>query len=241
MARSGRAAQPAAVVGITDRAGWSDVRTDNLVVVRPWRRELLWIPRDVWSPLAGDRINRAFERGGFPRLLAALWYLGLPVGHGVVLSRAATERLAERLDVRVPVAKPMRFRYPIEPTRPIREGEKVIAFDPPEERLTGERLHQWIGARYALEGPGSDLGRITRQQVLLRELLRRGVPLGSVLERPDEVRRFGAPERVLRRVEPGWDMRTLQPLVDESRDGAQILVTPGGLRRLQARVLRSRR
>jgi hypothetical protein len=205
----------------------------------------VWVPRDVWSPVVGHRINHAFDRGGFPRLLAALWYLGLPATHGLVIGRAATERLAEQLDVTVPVDEPLRFRYPTTPTRPIEEGEVEVAFDPPEARLRGTRIHQWAGARYEVGRPGSDLRRIVRQQVLLQRLLRTGAPLGTVLDRAEDVRRFGTPEVVLRRVEPGWAMRTLGPVTDATHGGAAVLATPSAARRLgrrlRARVLRSPR
>jgi hypothetical protein len=228
----------AAVVGVTDRAGWRDVRTDNLVVVDALRRRLVWVPRDLWSPVVRNRINRAYGLGGFPRLLAALWYLGLPVSHGLILDRTATERFAEGLDVVVPVEAHASFLYPMEPTRPIEEGWKLVRFDPPEERLRGERLHQWVGARYQVGGKvASDLLRIDRQQTLVRVLLETHVPLHGVLEVEDDVRRFRDPERVLRRVEATWPMYTYGPTHGrELEDGAQVLITPSAIGRVAARA-----
>jgi anionic cell wall polymer biosynthesis LytR-Cps2A-Psr (LCP) family protein len=234
-----------AVVAVTDRRGWDGYRTDNLVVVDAWRRVLVWVPRDVWIPIVGDRINGAFLRGGFTALLGSLWYLGLPVTHGLVVNRAATERFADQLDVVVPVDHPLRFRYPIAPDRRLQDGAKIVEFEPPAARLTGERVHQWVGARYEVGRSGSDLRRVARQQVLLRVLLERGVSLEPVLDREDEIRRFRAPERVLGQVDPGWAMRTLGPLRDLERGGASVLATPSAPFRLAAhawaRVLRSPR
>jgi hypothetical protein len=45
--------------------------TDNVVLVEARRRRLLWVPRDLWSQLLGDRINVAYRLGGDP-LRAAL-------------------------------------------------------------------------------------------------------------------------------------------------------------------------
>ena len=44
------------IIGVTDRAGFA-ANTDNLVLVEPGERRLLWIPRDLWCPALGDRIN----------------------------------------------------------------------------------------------------------------------------------------------------------------------------------------
>jgi hypothetical protein len=69
--------------------------------------------------------------------------------------------------------------------------------------------------------------------------------LGTVLDRADDIRRFGTPEAVLGRVEPGWAMRTLGPVTDTTRHGAAVLATPSATRRLgrrlRTRVLRSAR
>jgi hypothetical protein len=35
----------------------------------------------------------------------------------------------------------------LSPQRPIEEGKRRIVFKPPFEELSGERIHQWIGAR----------------------------------------------------------------------------------------------
>ena len=227
----------AAVVGVTDRAGWHAVRTDNLVVVDGLRRRLVWVPRDIWSPVVHNRINEAHGVRGFPGLIAALWYLGLHVTHGLIVNRAATERFAEGLEVVVPVEAPLEFLYPLEPTRPIQEGAKVIRFDPPEERLRGERLHQWVGARKRAGAVGSDLPRVARQQTLLRVLLETGISLAPVLSDPEHVRRFRRPDQVLRRVDATWPMYTYGPtrgrILD---DGREVLDTPSAAGRLVTRV-----
>jgi anionic cell wall polymer biosynthesis LytR-Cps2A-Psr (LCP) family protein len=224
------------VVGVSDRRTWDSVRTDNLVVVDARRRALIWVPRDIWIPPIGNRINTAFARRGFPGLLGSLWLLGLPVTSALVVGRAATERLAADLDVTVPVDEPLRFRYPLAPERPIEDGEQVVAFDPPVARLHGVRVHQWVGARYEVGRPGSDLRRIARQQVFVRALLRQGAPLHEVLARPEDLRRFRDPERVLALVRPDWAMWTLGPVRDVTRRGTAALRTSWAPRRAATRI-----
>ena len=85
------------------------------------------------------------------------------------VTREATEAALADVSVTVPVPARMVFEYPLEPTARIEDGSKTITFEPPAERLSGERIHQWLGAR-----AGSDLHRITRQQFFLRRLLERG-------------------------------------------------------------------
>ena len=48
-----------------------DEDTDNIVVVRPRRRELVFVPRDLWSTAHGDRINAGLRRTAGHEGLAA--------------------------------------------------------------------------------------------------------------------------------------------------------------------------
>src|SRR5262245_10587821 len=104
-----------------------------------------------------DRINCAFSQGGNERLVAALAELGFPCEHGLRLRRAATERALARVAIEVPVNEPLDLWYPLAPTRPIEDGRKMVSFRPPRERLEGERIHQWIGARLRVGRASSDL------------------------------------------------------------------------------------
>ena len=105
-----------------------------------------------------------------------------------MLRRGATERAAAAISVEVPIDEHIDFLYPLVPTRPIEEGHKLIHFDPPSERLEGERIHQWIGARLAQERKSSDLERIQRQQVFLRALLQQSFDFKSLITDPKLVR-----------------------------------------------------
>lgn len=215
----------ATVVTVMDRAGF-DQRTDNIVVVQPSRHRLLWVPRDVWCDALGDRVNGAFAAGGHDALVGALRTLGIEVDHSVCVPRGAVERALRGLVVTVPVAEPMRFWYPLQPTRPIEEGRKPVDFLPPHEQLSGERIHQWLGARHGRDGAvaASDLDRIRRQQVFVRAVLRQGFDGAGVLSDP-EPPSVSDPVALdeLRRVRSWWRTATTDQVYDRVIDGLQVL------------------
>lgn len=215
----------ATVVTVMDRDGF-DQRTDNIVVVQPRRHRLLWVPRDVWCPALGDRINVAFQQGSHAALIAALRSLGLDVDHSLCLSRGSVERALADVRVTVPVEEALRLWYPLGPSLRIEDGRKPVDFLPPSEDLWGERVHQWLGARYArTEGsPSSDLDRIRRQQVFLRALLRQGFDFGAVLHDP-EPPLVSDPTALadLRRVRRSWGLRTTDQVVDRVEDARRVL------------------
>ena len=97
------------------------------------------------------------------------------------MSRSAAGEALRDVSVRVPVSRALVLRYPLAPEQPIEEGEKLVRFDPPAETLEGERIHQWIGARFELDRPSSDLERVARQQVFVRALLEQGFDFSQVV------------------------------------------------------------
>jgi anionic cell wall polymer biosynthesis LytR-Cps2A-Psr (LCP) family protein len=213
----------ATVLSILDRNAWNE-NTDVIVRADPARRSLTWIPRDLWSPGLRDRISRAFAQGGNERLLAALAELGFPCEHALCLRRAATERALAGLAVEVPVEEPIDLWYPLAPTRPIEEGRKMVSFRPPRERLEGERIHQWIGARLRVDRPSSDLERLARQQVFLRALLEQGFDFASVIAEPNLIRLSGdGALEELRQVDARWRMATFDRVLPATIDGKMVL------------------
>jgi anionic cell wall polymer biosynthesis LytR-Cps2A-Psr (LCP) family protein len=218
----------ATVIGVMDRDSWA-ARTDNIVVIEPRRRRLFWIPRDLWSDVVGDRINEAFGRGGHPLLLAAIRELGLPAACSVVLLRAAVEQALSGLRVTVPVDRPMRFWYPLEPTHRLQDGAKLVGFDPPEETLAGERIHQWIGARRSADKPLRlpDLDRIERQQILIGRLLEDGYDFSRALVDPALVAMSSATalqSLALDGSRHGWSFRTYSKVEPVTIDGKMVLI-----------------
>lgn len=219
----------ATVVGVLDRDSWG-ANTDNIVIADPLTRTLTWIPRDLWCPSITHRINKAFARGGVERLIAALRELGFPCDHGLVLRRSATERAAERISVAVPVEKALDFWYPLHPTQPIEEGRKPISFRPPSERLEGERIHQWLGARSSIavsgmKGEANDWKRMRRQQVFVQALLAQRFNFASVIVDKERVQASGEGAlRELASVDAAWRMRTFDLVREETIDGKIVLV-----------------
>ena len=214
----------ATVVTVMDRPGWR-TNTDNIVVVRPEIKKLLWVPRDLWCELLGDRINTAFARGGHGLLLESLAEHDLRVDFSLCLSRTAVEDFLSGIEVTIPIPRKMEYWYPEHPQANLQDGRKHICFEPPSETLRGERLHQWIGARRAFKGGGSDLHRIQRQKVLLRRLLEEGFSFHEILDRPDRFRWTG--DEVLddlARVGSGWKFDTLADVVPRTIEGKMVLV-----------------
>jgi hypothetical protein len=214
----------ATVVSIMDRSEWT-ARTDNVVVVDAQQASLTWIPRDLWSPTVHNRINVAFKRGGHQLLCAALVEQGVPAADSLcVLRDAVTEALRETTVI-VPVEEHLRFWYPAAPELEIEDGRKLVEFFPPAEVLSGERIHQWIGARYAVTGPSSDLFRIARQQVLVRRLLEDGFDFTRALADPQSVSSTGASALdELREVRSDWRYEVVDDVVPEMIDGMSVLV-----------------
>lgn len=217
----------ATVVSVMDRGGF-DQRTDNIVVVQPRRRRLLWVPRDVWCEPIGDRINAAFKVGGHQALMAGLASLGIPVEHSLCLPRAAVEQALAPVSVTVAVPAPLRFWYPLTPLTLVEDGRKPVDFSPPREVLHGERIHQWLGARHARDAAvrGTDLGRIERQQVFLRALVRQGFDFATVLDGP-EAPSLSDPAALddLRRVRARWHFAVTDQWDDlVTDDGREVLV-----------------
>lgn len=218
------------VVSIMDREGW-DSNTDNIVIADRLRFTLLWVPRDLWVEHLSTRINAAFKRGGHESLLGALSSLGFHVKHSLCLRREATEKWLAGITVTVPVDEPIKLWYPLEPHSLVQDGKKAIDFDPPREVLSGERLHQWIGARRSRTGPSSDLVRIGRQQVFIGALLQQKPrpSFGSLLEDPSlvSISSPGALED-LRRVRSWWRFRVVADVRPKMIEGKDVLVRVPG-------------
>jgi hypothetical protein len=216
----------ATVVSVMDRASFK-ANTDNIVVVDPGECRLTSVPRDLWCEGLRDRINTSFARGGHEGIIAALAEHRIEVQHSICLSREAVERGLEGATVMMPVRERLEFWYPLHPKSKIERGRKRVVFQPPVERLSGERIHQWLGARYRVGRAGSDLLRIERQQELLAVMLAAGFDFRRFLGSPNAVLISG-PGAIgdLSRVRPGWRFETVGGLVPATLEGKEVLL-PG--------------
>jgi hypothetical protein len=225
----------ATVVAVMDRDGWHE-NTDIIVVVDPEDKLLLWVPRDLWCRQLGATVNAAFAAAGHRQLLDALAELGVAAEHCICLQRKALERGLAGMSVTVPVAATLRFWYPLSPTTAIEKGRKKIHFRPPTEVLTGERIHQWLGARYLIDVDGErsrplgiprlpDLHRIHRQQVFLACALRQRPDASTFVSDPALVSISDprACEEVAQ-VDASWSFRTVDDVVPARIRGSEVLL-----------------
>ena len=225
--RPARPAVASTVIGVMDRDRWT-AQTDNIVVADARRRRLVWIPRDLWCEVVADRINEAYGRGGHELLQAAVRELGMPVESSVVLLRSAVEHAVSELRVTVPVDRRRRYWYPQKPTSRLEDGAKLVVFEPPQQTLAGERIHQWIGARRSADTPPPrlpDLDRIKRQQILVHRLLEEGFDFARSLEEPAWVATSDPSALAsLAAVRPDWALRTFASIEPKTIDGKKVLI-----------------
>jgi anionic cell wall polymer biosynthesis LytR-Cps2A-Psr (LCP) family protein len=212
-------------VAIMDLDSWR-ARTDVIVVADSDRKDLRWVPRDLWCDSVGNRINTAFSQGGHELLHLGLAEHDLPVDASLVLRRAATEKALRSAAVTVPVERKLEFWYPLTPSSRLEEARKRIVFEPPEERLEGERLHQWIGARHNVNGSGWDWPRIERQQIFVRALLEQRFDFAAVLT--DSELASSSPATAteeLSRVKSDWTFSTLSDVSPARIRGREVMVS----------------
>ncbi|MEZ5143315.1 MAG: LCP family protein [Acidimicrobiales bacterium] len=159
-----------------ERAAMADRLTDSimLVVVHPKTREVavLSIPRDLYLPSIGDRINTVFVRSG-PRALAETVgrLTGLPVDHMVAVNFTAFGELADALggvDLWVDgPARDLNTGFEVEGSGCVHlDAAKALAF---------ARSRHWEVRTAAGWAPSTadDFGRIQRQQRFLRAAARK--------------------------------------------------------------------
>jgi hypothetical protein len=223
----------ATVVSVMDRPGWG-ANTDNIVVVDAAERSLTWIPRDLWCPMLAHRINTAFRKGaerggkdgGHAMLRAMLVEHGYAADESLCLQRVAVVNALNNVSVQVPVETTLRFWYPLQPEHPIEDGRKMVKFDPPSAVLSGERIHQWLGARYDVEGAdGSDTSRFPRQQVFVRRLIETQFDFSRLLDDPTLVSMTGAGAVAeLREVRADWRFTSLDDVWPAKIEEKSVLV-----------------
>lgn len=212
------------VVSILDRDNWDD-RTDNIGIVEPLKRRVLWIPRDLWCNTIKNRINRAFGKGGHKLLLSCLEEHKITAESSICFRRSATIRSFRDLQVTVPVDEVMEFWYPLHPTKPIEDGKKPIVFNPPDELLSGERIHQWMGARVSFNKGSSDLNRIERHKILLRCMLEQKFDFKKLISDREQFSIYGSSVfEDIKQVGPDWKFDTLGPLRHAKKGEMQVVV-----------------
>ena len=165
-------------------------RADVILLVRlvpaGHRASVLSIPRDLYLPVAGtggrDRINAALARGPEQLVETIKADFGIPVSHYLLVDFDGFQAMVDavggvRLD----------FPFPVRDDDNGHDNSGLLVTAPGCRRLDGDqalalarsRYYQYRGAdgRWHAD-PGYDLGRIRRQQVLLRALAARALGRG---------------------------------------------------------------
>jgi anionic cell wall polymer biosynthesis LytR-Cps2A-Psr (LCP) family protein len=163
------------VITIMDRNEWTS-NTDIIILVNPSKKELTWIPRDMYVKEIDHRINAAYRMGRDKLLFESLKSINYDASYNLcILPNAINDFFNQIEEIKVPVDFDRSFFYPLHRHQPIENGKKIIEFKAPFETLKGDRFHEWIGARYGAVPNAkysSDFDRIRRQQTLVKEILK---------------------------------------------------------------------
>jgi LCP family protein required for cell wall assembly len=161
----------------------SGQRSDTVLVARvePDQEQvkLLSIPRDLWLPIAGtgseDRINTAYSDGRQTLIDTIQESLDIPINHYIEVDFAGFRRLVEAID-----GVPMWFDGAMrdQHTGLVINGRGCVTLDGEQAlALARSRYLEFLdGAGWSTD-PTGDLGRISRQQALILEAVRRASSL----------------------------------------------------------------
>jgi LCP family protein required for cell wall assembly len=161
------------------------VRSDTIMILRIDPHgdgaALLSLPRDLYVPIAdlkgSDRINSAIQ-GGPQRLVRTITQdFGIPINHYVEINFLAFRKIVEAIDG-VPI-------YFANPVRDDKSGLQVdetgcVTLDA-SQALAFARSRAYeekVNGRWRTD-PTGDLGRISRQQELIRKVIRRAIDKGA--------------------------------------------------------------
>ena len=212
------------VIAITDCNDWRG-RTDNIVVVNSFSKILVWIPRDLWSNVVQFRINAAFSYGGHELLIKAVKEIGFLVKNSICVWPFAIAKILNKLEIKVPVRNKMAFYYPRKPFEK-GGGYELIYFNPPFEILSGERIHQWIGARFSAYKDKSfnDLDRIRRQRIFIQEMIKQKIDLSFNIDEGVSSSDLNKCIDEIRQIDDTWKTAMFNSFEKRKINGAFVLV-----------------
>jgi anionic cell wall polymer biosynthesis LytR-Cps2A-Psr (LCP) family protein len=214
------------VIGIGD----SHLLTDNLVFINFKEKSITWIPRDLYSFYLKKRINFAFKKGGHVLLLRALKKLGFSAQYSMYIPLQTTQKVLSDVKITVPMPYVADYYYPLEVFQPIENGKKIISFQPPCEFLEGERIHQFLGARYRVNSTDyldfSDYERIMRQMLFIKQMLVEHFDFKLFLEYEYSISHFKVLE-LLSLVDASYRLKLYRNCTSIRYSGQQVLVRNG--------------
>ena len=161
------------VIGIMDRNHWT-ARTDVIVIANPKEKTLTWIPRDLYCESIKDRINTSYNKGMESLFLSCLKELGYNnVKYCVCLLPEFCQECIQHISsIYVPLYKTLSFEYPLHRHKPIEDGKQIITFSEPGEYLSGDRIHEFIGARYPILNT-NDKKKLFKEEINYNEYCRK--------------------------------------------------------------------
>lgn len=198
---------------IMDRNSWI-ARTDVIIICNPDNKKLFWIPRDLYCERISNRLNTAYGKGKDTLVIECLKDFGINVKYCIcILPNLINENIIRLGEITVPIAITRHFYYPLHRHTNIEDGKRLIQFTAPNEILAGDRIHEYIGARFAADSKlipkhFPDFDRIRRQQNLLKQLLLKK----SIFHYEDEKNIQGINDsviQILRSVDDSW---TIEPI-----------------------------
>lgn len=176
------------VMGVDERPGDAG-RADSVMLVS-WdpksdRMGVVSLPRDLWVQIPGygyDKLNHSFAYGGEKLTVSTVETLvGLNIDHYVVVNFQGFRKVIDAIGgVDIDVEKRMYYEDPVDP-----DGPLVIDFHPGEQRLDGTKALHYARFRADEEG---DIGRMARQQKLLKALVVEALRPSNVTRLPSIVR-----------------------------------------------------
>jgi anionic cell wall polymer biosynthesis LytR-Cps2A-Psr (LCP) family protein len=171
------------IIGMMDRNDFINARMDNIIYINPNYKTIQWIPRDLYTQLINNRINTAYRLGkGSECLINCLKEFNIDVKHCLCLLPSFFEECIEIIkEIKIPVNKDLKFFYPLHRYTLIEDGKKIIEFKAPSEILSGDRIHEWIGARYSIKKDTTDIHRISRQEILLTEIIKNKIDFSNLI------------------------------------------------------------
>jgi len=164
------------VMGVDKRP--DDVgRSDSMIVVsyspQDRRLALLSLPRDTWVQIPGygyDKLNHSYAYGGEELAVATVeQLLGIPIDHYVSFSFQGFQRVIDALGgIEINAEKRMLYVDPFDTS--MGPDGLVIDIQPGPQVMDGETALKY--ARFRMDEEG-DLGRIRRQQQVIRAIIQK--------------------------------------------------------------------